>query len=39
MVVSGLKAGDSVGLTVEPTGGSRHPTSRPVVLVSLATPR
>jgi anti-sigma-K factor RskA len=35
MVVSGLKAGDSVGLTVEPTGGSSRPTSPPVVMVSL----
>lgn len=35
MVVSGLKAGDSVGLTVEPAGGSPRPTSPPVVLVSL----
>jgi anti-sigma-K factor RskA len=36
MVVSGLKTGDSVGLTVEPAGGSPRPTSPPVVLVSLA---
>jgi anti-sigma-K factor RskA len=35
MVVSGLEAGDSVGLTVEPADGSRRPTSPPVVLVSL----
>jgi anti-sigma-K factor RskA len=35
MVVSGLKAGDSVGLTVEPAGGSPRPTSPPIVLVSL----
>lgn len=35
MVVSGLRAGDSVGLTVEPAGGSPRPTSPPVVLVSL----
>jgi anti-sigma-K factor RskA len=35
MVVSGLKAGDSVSLTVEPAGGSARPTSAPVVLVSL----
>jgi anti-sigma-K factor RskA len=35
MVVAGLKAGDSVGLTVEPAGGSPRPTSPPVVLVSL----
>jgi len=35
MVVSGLKAGDSVGLTVEPAGGSSRPTSPSVVMVSL----
>jgi anti-sigma-K factor RskA len=35
MVVSGLEAGDSVGLTVEPADGSPRPTSPPVVLVSL----
>ena len=39
MVVSGLKGGDSVGLTVEPAGGSPRPTSSPVVLVSLARTR
>jgi Anti-sigma-K factor rskA/Putative zinc-finger len=36
MVVSGLKAGDSVGLTVEPAEGSPRPTSAPVVLVRLS---
>jgi len=36
MVISGLRAGDSVGLTVEPSGGSPHPTSPPVLMVSLA---
>jgi anti-sigma-K factor RskA len=35
MVVSGLSAGDSVGLTVEPAGGSPQPTSPPVVLIVL----
>jgi anti-sigma-K factor RskA len=35
MVVSGLTAGDSVGLTVEPAGGSPRPTTPPVVLLSL----
>jgi hypothetical protein len=35
MVISGLAAGDSVGMTVEPTAGSSRPTSPPVVLVSL----
>ena len=36
MVVSGLRAGDSVGLTVEPAEGSQRPTLPPVVLVSLS---
>jgi anti-sigma-K factor RskA len=35
MVVSGLSAGDSVGLTVEPAGGSPQPTSPPVVVIVL----
>ena len=35
MVVSGLSAGDSVGLTVEPAGGSPQPSSRPVVVIAL----
>jgi anti-sigma-K factor RskA len=35
MVVSGLSAGDSVGLTVEPAGGSPQPTSAPVVVIAL----
>jgi anti-sigma-K factor RskA len=38
MVVSGLSAGDSVGLTVEPAGGSPHPTSPPVVVIALTGP-
>jgi anti-sigma-K factor RskA len=36
MVVSGLSAGDWVGVTVEPSGGSPRPTSPPVVMVSLS---
>jgi anti-sigma-K factor RskA len=36
MVVSGLSAGDSVGLTVEPAAGSSQPTSPPVVVIVLA---
>jgi anti-sigma factor RsiW len=35
MVVSGLAAGDKVGLTVEPAGGSPRPTSSPVLMLSL----
>lgn len=35
MVVSRLRQGDQLGLTVEPAGGSRQPTSAPIVVVSL----
>jgi len=35
MIVSGLSAGDRVGMTVEPSGGSARPTSPPVVMVNL----
>jgi hypothetical protein len=28
-----MKAGDTVGLTVEPSGGSNKPTTKPVVLI------
>ena len=35
MVVSGLSAGDSVGLTVEPAGGSPRPTTPTVVVIPL----
>jgi anti-sigma-K factor RskA len=36
MVVSGLLAGDSVGLTVEPASGSHQPTAPPVLTISLS---
>jgi anti-sigma-K factor RskA len=35
MVVPGLAAGDSVGMTVEPDSGSLRPTSPPLVLIGL----
>jgi anti-sigma-K factor RskA len=35
MVVSGLSAGDSVRMTVEPAGGSARPTSPPIVVIIL----
>jgi anti-sigma-K factor RskA len=35
MVVSGLSAGDSVRLTVEPASGSPRPTSPPIVVIIL----
>jgi anti-sigma-K factor RskA len=38
MVVSGLSAGDSVGLTVEPASGSPRPTTPPVVVIVLSSP-
>lgn len=36
MVISGLSAGDKVGLTVEPAAGSPHPTSAPILMLSLS---
>ncbi len=38
VVVSGLVSGDSVGMTVEPAGGSARPTSSPVLVISLTGP-
>jgi hypothetical protein len=35
MVISRLRPGDALGLTVEPAAGARQPTSAPIVLVSL----
>jgi hypothetical protein len=35
MVISGLSAGDRIGLTVEPASGSPRPTSFPVLMLSL----
>jgi hypothetical protein len=36
MVISGLSAGDKVGLTVEPAAGSPHPTTAPILMLSLS---
>ena len=36
VIASGLAAGDWAGLTVEPAGGSPHPTSRPILMLDLA---
>jgi hypothetical protein len=36
MVVSGLAAGDRMGLTVEPAGGSARPTSAAILILRLA---
>jgi len=35
VIATGLAAGDWAGLTVEPAGGSPHPTSRPILMLSL----
>jgi anti-sigma-K factor RskA len=35
VVASGLAAGDKIGVTVEPAGGSKAPTTAPVVLMTL----
>jgi anti-sigma-K factor RskA len=39
MVVSGLSAGESVRLTVEPASGSPRPTSPPIVVIILTAPQ
>lgn len=30
-----LKQGDTVGVTVEPAGGSRQPTTKPIVAINV----
>jgi hypothetical protein len=35
VVAAGLHAGDRLGLSVEPVAGSRHPTSRMILLITL----
>jgi anti-sigma-K factor RskA len=35
VVVSGLRPGDHIGLTVEPDGGTPQPTSVPILMVTL----
>ncbi|HKR70692.1 MAG TPA: anti-sigma factor [Streptosporangiaceae bacterium] len=35
VVAAGLHAGDRLGLSVEPAAGSRHPTSRMILLITL----
>jgi anti-sigma-K factor RskA len=35
VLASGLKAGDRLGLTIEPAGGSPHPTSPVIALIAL----
>jgi anti-sigma-K factor RskA len=35
VLASGLITGDSVGVTVEPAGGTSQPTTSPIVVMSL----
>lgn len=35
LLASGLVSGDKVGLTVEPAGGTRTPTTTPILLITL----
>ena len=35
VIASGLRAGDRVGLTIEPDGGAPHPTGAPILLMPL----
>jgi anti-sigma-K factor RskA len=37
MIVSGLVAGDRMGVTMEPAGGVKHPDSPPVLMLGLPT--
>jgi len=36
VLASGLVPGDEVGVTVEPAGGTRQPTTKPIVLIKVA---
>jgi hypothetical protein len=35
VIAAGLKAGERLGLTVEPAGGSWHPTSAMILVLAL----
>jgi anti-sigma-K factor RskA len=35
VLATGLRAGDQVGMTVEPAGGTSQPTTKPILLMSL----
>jgi anti-sigma-K factor RskA len=37
LLASGVRSGDQIGITVEPSGGSPHPTTTPVATVPLTT--
>jgi hypothetical protein len=35
VIASGLRAGDRLGLTVEPATGTQHPTSTMILMLTL----
>jgi anti-sigma-K factor RskA len=35
VLASGLRPGDRLGLTIEPAGGSAHPTAPVIALIAL----
>ncbi len=35
LLASGLRSGDRIGITVEPAGGTSHPTTAPIVTVPV----
>ncbi len=35
VLASGLRAGDEIGMTVEPAGGTSHPTTTPILVMQL----
>jgi len=37
LLASGVRSGDQIGITVEPSGGTSRPTTTPVVTVPLTT--
>jgi anti-sigma-K factor RskA len=37
LLASGVRSGDQIGITVEPSGGTTHPTTTPVATVPLTT--
>jgi anti-sigma-K factor RskA len=37
LLASGVRSGEQIGITVEPSGGSTHPTTTPVATVPLTT--
>ena len=36
VVATGIRSGDKVGLTVEPSGGAPHPTSSPLLMMAVS---